>query len=121
MAGVPFRHQIVEGIACFVGEGEGDFRTWLEAFTALRAHAAFAPAMPILFDYRAMISLPPPGEPERIARVFEPMRDHRMAIVVSDLVAFGIARQISSLSLHGHVRAFKAPDDALAWLHAAGV
>jgi hypothetical protein len=89
---------------------------WQELVTALQKDGALEDNMPVLFDMRAITTLPAPGQvlarSEMISRL---LHGRRVAMVTNPGGAYGIARQIGMMT-GNRVNPFEDLDEALRWL-----
>lgn len=115
-----------EKLVRMVGRGALDFETCSDAMRELIAELAGEAGFGILVDIREADYAASAVEVRRFASmVTEPgsLRGHRIAIVVSSTVMFGLGRMFSTYMglLGGEADVFRAIEPATRWLDQPGV
>jgi hypothetical protein len=120
---MPYRYEIDPAArrVIVVGEGDGDFASSVAFMRTLTADAAYRPEFDLLADLRGLEYTASSTEVQGFRRTFDELRTlfrGRIAVVVSGLVRYGIARMLSQTVESSGVRmeAFRDVDAARAWL-----
>ena len=121
---MPIRYAIDDAAGIVAVTAEGDVRQEedLECFGALVANPGYRPGMGLLLDYRNRVSVATTEQVkqfvEAAARLREAFDGSRCAIVVSEDVAFGMARMYAALAEDSFIpmNVFRDPDEAARWL-----
>lgn len=120
---MPVDHRLVleQRLVVLTYAGSVTVAEWTEALQAVLAEPDYQPGFNLLVDRRAS-ALPTRAFADGVATFIrqhrEQFRNARVAILVSDVAAFGMARMQEMLneSLDLDTRAFKSEPDAYAWL-----
>jgi len=122
---MPFTHSFSPdaSFAVVVAEGACDLAATLAEIESLSADPRFTRGMGILADARRIDYVPSPDETRLIAMVSsrrEAFQDHPLAIVVEQMIHYGLARLFAAhAALQGAtVEVFRDVGEAQSWLHA---
>ena len=99
--------------------GRPTFGDYVALLTDIAAHPGFEPGLDIFVDISALELVMPSGEVRTLAahlRDHEALRDCRWAVYSTSTVLYGMTRMIAALVDRPEIRAFRSPEEAVAWL-----
>lgn len=105
-----------DGLAVVVGTGEGDRQAWLATIFKLMSDQRFGEHAPILMDFTALTSAPPPIYGSALADdVQGVLRRNRIAVIATPPAVFALTSQVSLLTGE-RISAFQPLDEGRDWL-----
>ena len=121
---MPILHEIDEAAGTVTVTGEGDIthEEDLACFGAVLGNPAYRPGMGLLLDYRKRSSVATTDQVKEFveagAKLREALGDSRLAVVVSEEIAYGMSRMYSMLAESESVptRSFRDIGEAMHWL-----
>lgn len=124
---MPILHAIDEaaGIVTVTGEGDVSHKEDLACFSAVLGDPAYRAGMGLLLDYRTRKSVATTEQVKEFveagAKLREALGDSRLAVVVSEEIAYGMSRMYSMLAEGESIptRSFRDVDEAMRWLEEA--
>jgi hypothetical protein len=120
---MPVTYRFETGILVLTSDPAATFEEWQTAAEAALASPDFRPGMPLVHDSRLLTRVPgPPEVRRRIALVASLAKKNsipKWAVVLAPGAPFGMGRMgeaYAEVSKATQFRAFKALEDALAWV-----
>lgn len=114
---MPFSYNIEpDGLAVVVGTGEGDRQAWLATIFKLMSDQRFWQHMPILMDFTALTSAPPPIYVSALADDVQGLlRGNRIAVIATLPAVLALTNQVSLLTGE-RISAFQSLVEGRDWL-----